>query len=148
MHDGLTGVWMLRSFYLEDTETGERTEPFGPHPTGTLILNAGGRMAALITPSERTSPANEAEQAMAFQKLIAYSGRYRLESPDRFVTSVDVAWFQPWVGTDQSRTYTLDGDRLDIVSAPTRLPREQGRDATVVGVLSWVREGVAFNLEP
>jgi hypothetical protein len=44
-----------------------------------------------------------ADQAEAFQKLVAYSGLYRIESPDRFVTAIDVAWFEPWLGSEQAR---------------------------------------------
>ena len=137
----ISGVWLLRDFYLQDAETGERTEAFGPNPKGVLIMHPEGRMTAVVTPAEQPAPASQADQAAAFQKLIAYSGRYRLEPPDRFVTTVDVAWLQPWVGTEQARTFKLTGDTLDIISAPTRVPATG--DALIVGVLSWVREAGA-----
>ena len=85
-------------------------------------------------------PTTEADRAEAFQKLVAYSGRYRLEPPDRLVTSVDVAWFEPWIGTDQVRTYALDGDSLDIFTTPGRMPRQGGEEVTVVGILSGPRD--------
>lgn len=116
------GVWRLRSCYLEDVETGARTEPFGANPKGVLILLPEGRMAALLTPAEQKPPATEADQANAFRALVAYSGLYRLEPPNRFVTTVDVAWFQPWVGSEQARTFALHGETLDIVSDPARTP--------------------------
>jgi hypothetical protein len=134
----ISGVWRLRAFFLEDVQTSKRFEPFGPNPRGALIMHPEGRMVGVITPAEQRAPTTETEQAAAFQKLIAYSGRYRLEPPNRFVTTVDVAWLQPWVGTEQARTYKLDGDLLDIVSAPTRVPLTG--DALVAGVLSWERE--------
>jgi hypothetical protein len=34
------------------------------------------------------------------------------------VTTVDVTWFQPWVGTDQARTFKVNDQGLDIVSDP------------------------------
>jgi hypothetical protein len=120
----ISGVWRLRAFFLEDAQTGKRSEPFG---------------IGVITPAERRAPTTETEQAAAFQKLIAYSGCYRLEPPNRFVTTVDVAWLQPWVGTEQARTHKFDGDTLDIVTAPTRVPLTG--DALVIGVLSGEREG-------
>jgi Lipocalin-like domain len=46
-----TGVWMLRSAYLEWTDTRERILPYGDNSHGVLILHEGGRMAAIITPS-------------------------------------------------------------------------------------------------
>jgi hypothetical protein len=57
------------------------------------------------------------------------------------VTTVDVTWFQPWVGTDQARTFKVDDQGLDIVSDPLTTPLTG--DALVVGVLSWVRDGTA-----
>lgn len=137
-HSPLIGVWSLRSFQLEDVATGKRSDAMGPDPIGALILHPGGRMMGVITPRDRAMPATDADRAELYRGMLAYSGRYRLEPPDKFVTTVDIAWTPGWVGTDQARTYKIDGDRLDIVSAPARTPRTG--DALVVGVLSWVRE--------
>ncbi len=134
------GIWILRSFHLEDMETGQRIDPFGANPRGVLIIHPGGRMAAVMTPKDQSAPITEADKAAAFQNLVAYSGEYRLDPPDRFVTTVDVAWFQPWIGTAQARTYRISGDTLDIVSAPARSPWTTG---LAIGVVSWVREGAA-----
>jgi lipocalin-like protein len=112
------GVWRLQSYYLENMETAERTEVFGPKPNGVLILLPEGRMAAIITPTEQRQPTTEADEASAFRNLITYSGLYRLEPPDRFVTTVDVAWFQPWTGSQQARRFALHDDTLEIVSDP------------------------------
>jgi Lipocalin-like domain len=135
----ISGVCRLRAFLLEDVQTGKRFESFGPNPRGALIMHPEGRMVAVLTPAEQKAPTTETEQAAAFQRLIAYSGCYRLEPPNRFVTTVDVAWLQPLVGTEQARTYKFDGDTLDIVTAPARVPLTG--DALVIGVLSWEREG-------
>jgi Lipocalin-like domain len=132
----ISGVWRLRDFYVQNTQTGERFQPFGVDPRGSLILHPEGRMMAVVTPNLETAPESEADRAAAFQRLIAYSGRYRLEPPNQFVTTVDVAWFQPWVGTEQARTYKTDGDTLDIISAPVR----STTDELMIGFLSWVRE--------
>lgn len=148
MRNSILGVWKLRSFHMKNVETEERSEPFGPEPRGTLILHPDGRMAALLTPGERGTPATEPDRAAASQKIVAYSGRYRLEPPDRLVTSVDVACFEDWVGTDQVRTYALDGDRLDIFTPQGRMPRQGGDEVTVVGILSWTREVSAPSEEP
>ena len=132
------GVWRLKSCYLEHLQTGERTDLFGPNPNGVLTLLPEGRMFALLTPGERKRPASEADEASAFRNLLAYSGRYRLEPPDHFVTTVDVASLESWVGSEQSRKFRLDGDRLDITVGPARMSRTG--DAMVMNVLSWVRE--------
>ena len=103
MGNGVVGVWTLRSFHMENVETKERSEPFGPG-------------------------------------VVAYSGRYRLEPPNRIVTSVDVSWFEEWIGTDQARTYVLEDDRLDISTPPGRMPQQGGGEMSVMGVMSWTRE--------
>ena len=119
---------------MEDVDTKQRSEPFGPEPRGTLILHPEGRMAALIAPRER---------ATGSQNFVGYSGRYRLEPPDRLVTSVDVSSVEEWIGTDQARTYALESDRLALATPAGRMPRQDGGDATVRGLMVWVREGSA-----
>ena len=48
----LLGVWVLRSAYLQRVDNGEKFFQYGDAPRGVLILHEGGRMAAIITPSE------------------------------------------------------------------------------------------------
>ena len=132
------GVWRLREYYLEIVQSGERIEPFG-QPKGVFMIHPDGRVVVVMTPTEQRKPATEADQAQAFQKLVAYSGLYRVEPPDRFVTAVDIAWFEPWVGSEQARRFMVKGDTLEIISEPTRTPLTG--DALVIGVLSWIREG-------
>ena len=127
------GVWILRSAYLERTDTRERILPYGENPSGVLILHEGGRMAAIITPSEQTG-----DKPPPRRKLLAYSGRYRIEGGNRFVTDVDVAWIPSWVGTPRGRDFSLRDGRLDIVSDPAPIEFLDG--AMAIGVLSWVRE--------
>lgn len=134
----ISGVWRLESYLLKNLSTGENTEVFGSRPNGVLILLPEGRMAAIMTPSDQQPPLTETDRAAAFQQLIAYSGQYRLEPPNRFVTTVDVAWFQPWFGSEQARSFEVDGETLKIVSDPSTTPLTG--DAPVVGVLSWRRE--------
>ena len=131
MRHGILGVRTLREFVMETVETKERSEPFGPEPRGTLVLHPDGRMAAMIAPRDR---------AAAPQSFVAYSGRYRLEPPNRLVTAVDVSWFEQWIGSDQVRTYALDGDTLALFTPPGRMPRPDGGELTVRGIMSWARE--------
>ena len=133
------GIWRLRSCSLEIVETGERVEPYGARPKGVFMIHPDGRAAVVMTSEEQRKPATAADQAEAFQKLVAYSGLYRVEPPDRLVISVDVAWFEPWVGSEQVRKFTVKDDTLEIVSEPTRSPFTG--DALIIGMLSWTREG-------
>ena len=64
---------------------------------------------------------SEEERAYLFDTMLAYSARYTLYN-DRAIHHVDVAWNPAWVGTDQIRPYTLDGNRLVISGAPSKDP--------------------------
>jgi hypothetical protein len=130
----LTGVWILRSAHLERVDTGEKILSYGDSPRGVLILHEGGRMAAIITPSHQSG----GDAPPPRRKVLAYSGRYRIENGKRFVTDVDIAWLPSWVGTRQGRNFELQEDKLDIVSDP--MPIEFLDGAMGIGILSWVRE--------
>ena len=130
----LTGVWILRSAHLERVDTGEKILSYGDNPRGVLILHEGGRMAAIITPSHQSG----GDAPPPRRKVLAYSGRYRIENGKRFVTDVDIAWLPSWVGTRQGRNFKLQEDKLDIVSDP--MPIEFLDGAMGIGILSWVRE--------
>lgn len=69
---------------------------------------------------------------------MAYSGRYRVQGDDCFITDVDVAWHPSWLGTEQTRYFKIERDTLWIITAPQRHPKYPGR--TVRGVLTWRRE--------
>lgn len=94
-------------------------------------------MAAVFTPAAQAIPLTEADKAKAFEQMVAYSGRYRLEGT-RFVTDVDVSWAPQWVGTAQGRGFVLRGDTLEIVSDPAPSPFFDG--VMVTGKLIWTRE--------
>lgn len=138
--EDLHGVWIIQSFCLENIRTGERSYPWGERPAGTVIFHPDGRMFALITSADRPPPVSETEQATAFQRMLAYSGPYRLDPPNRLVTTVDMSWFEAWVGTEQVRYCDLSGDDLILTSAPLDMPREDGSLASVFAIVSWKRE--------
>lgn len=136
-NDKLIGVWKLVTFAYEDAETKEMKKLFGEHPKGYLILLPNGRIAVIGTADGRKPPRSDAERIVAFQSMIAYSGKYRVEG-NKFITKVDVAWNEAWVGTDQVRTYKIEGDKLHIISATQPNVNFGGRMMT--GILSWEKE--------
>ncbi len=135
MSSDLAGTWELRSFLLEDTATGERRAVFGQQPKGFLVLTAEGRLISVVTAEHLPWPRSDADRALAYASMLAYSGLYRIEG-DRFVTEVDVAWDRDWIGTQQVRYWRLAGDLLSIETAP-QLPSGEGR--TGRGIVSWRR---------
>jgi len=119
------GTWRLISFAAQDVETGAVTRPWGDAPIGFLTYTRGGRMSAVLTAGQRQAESGSAEQRMQaraqlFMTQTAYAGTYTL-TPDGVVHHVEVASFPDWVGRDQVRFATLDGDTLTIRTPP--LPR-------------------------
>lgn len=139
----LIGIWIVRSFYVEDCRTGERSQPWGDRPSGTVMFHPEGWMFALTTPDGRSRPAAEADEAAVFRSMLAYSGPYRLEPPNKLVTSVDMAGFEPWVGSEQVRYCATDGDRLTLTSTPLNMPQQQ--TAPVFAVVGWTRARISSN---
>ena len=136
-HTKLIGIWKLVSFDDEDQESGERKPFYGDAaPNGYMILTPEGRIMVLFASGEREPGQTDEKQAALFRTMMSYTGIYRIEG-DKFITTVDVSWNESWTGTDQVRFYTLDSDRLDIVTAWAPNPIHPERIAR--GILSWKR---------
>jgi hypothetical protein len=133
----LLGVWKLESFYIEFKATGEKKNVYGERPNGYLVFTPEKRMMGLITAEGRKKPETDADRVTAFRSLLAYSGIYRLEG-DRWVTKVDVAWNEAWIGTDQMWFFKLEADTLTVVSMWQPSPNLPGNPETR-GVLVWSR---------
>jgi hypothetical protein len=114
--DVLVGNWRLVSFEREYQSAGEREYPMGKAPTGYILFLPAGRMAVLITAEGRKAPATEQDRAGLFNTLVAYTGAYRVEG-DKWITTVDVSANPAWVGTDQTRSFRITGNRLQEVTA-------------------------------
>jgi Lipocalin-like domain len=111
----LFGVWKLESIYTEN-KAGERRESYGAKPNGYGILTREKRMMVIITAADRNAPITDADRSAAFLSMVAYSGPYRVEA-GRFITRVDTAWNEAWVGTEQVRFVKLEGDTMTLTSA-------------------------------
>jgi hypothetical protein len=133
----IVGTWKLVSVMYEDQETKALTPVLGEHPRGMQIATADGRWLALATPSGRTAPTTDSERARAFQSMIAYSGRYRVEG-NTVTTKVEAAWNEAWVGGEQVRHVRFEGDRLFIESPP--MPHPNVGDRVVRVIVTWQRE--------
>jgi hypothetical protein len=73
-----------------------------------------------------------------FNRMMAYTGRYRIEGDDAFVVEVDVSWHPSWLGTEQTRYFKIERNMLWIISAPQQHPKHPGR--TIRGIITWRRE--------
>jgi hypothetical protein len=129
----LVGIWKLVAFQFE-FENGERQDAYS-NACGSLIITEDGRMFAILADNARQL--NDPPSSL-FDRMMAYTGRYHIESDDAFVVEVDVSWQPSWLGTDQRRYFKIEGDMLWIISAPQQHPKHPGR--TIRGIITWRRE--------
>jgi hypothetical protein len=123
MINTLVGTWKLVQFYIEFADGRERVERLGENPVGYLVFTEE-RLITLMTARDRTTDASAGE---LLDSMIAYSGRYRLQGDDCFITTVDGAWQPAWIGTEQVRFFKMDGEMLFATSALREEPKYPGR---------------------
>jgi Lipocalin-like domain len=133
----LVGAWKLISCVMEDVDTHEQMLPWGNKPNGLIVVTSAGRWIVVQTAQGSRPSYTDEERATAFRSMLAYSGSYRAEG-QQIVINVDIAWDESWIGTEQLRTFRIEGDKLHIEAAPQRYSSFGGR--TLRGVLVWQRE--------
>jgi hypothetical protein len=133
--ESLLGTWRLASIRFEDADTEERVDMYGADPLGFLILTETGRMMVVVTARDRALPKIEADTAELFGSMMAYTGEYRIEDGDRFITAVDVAWHPAWNRTEQTRYFEIQGDILSLSTSIQTHPLFPGR--TGRGIITW-----------
>ena len=111
----LLGTWKLVSLVYEFQDGRSPVPLLGKNPIGYLVLTPSGRMAAVLEGDGRKPAKTDEERAALLRTLIAYSGKYRIEG-DKWITKVDASWNGVWNGTEQERSYRLDGDKLFVIS--------------------------------
>ena len=112
----VVGIWRLVSFEREYQGSGEREYPMGKTPTGYILFLPEWRMAVVITGEGRKAPTTDQDRAGLFNSLVAYTGGYRVDG-DKWITTVDVSANPAWVGTEQTRSFRVTGDRLQEITA-------------------------------
>jgi hypothetical protein len=114
----LVGTWKQMSGVVEEvgSSEGARTN-LSSAPNGYITFGADGRMVNFTVDSQRRAPAGPvptAQEAEAlFRSMIGYAGWYRVDG-DKVIYDVDVSWNQSWTGTEQTRYWRLEGDRLHV----------------------------------
>jgi hypothetical protein len=111
----LIGVWHLISYQTEFQDGSPKRAMFGEHPTGYIIFTREGRLMTVIEAEDRKAPATDSDRATLLKTLIAYSGTYRIEG-GRWIAHIDTAWNPAWDGTEQVRSFQIDGNRLTVRS--------------------------------
>jgi hypothetical protein len=127
------GLWKLISYEVEIQATGQKEFPMGQNPTGFVIFTPEGRIMLLFTAEGRKPAKTVDERANLLSTLTAYAGTYRIEG-DKWITKVEVAWNPEWIGTEQTRSFKVDGDRLQVFTPWRVMPNwpEKGMTRSIV----------------
>jgi hypothetical protein len=133
-HGKLMGLWRLVAYEMELQATGAKETPMGASPAGYILFGADHRMMVVLTGEGRKPAAADPDRAELFKSLVAYTGTYRVEG-DKWITKVEVAHNPAWVGTEQARTFALEGERLKEMTAVMNRPDK----GMVRFVLTWER---------
>ena len=110
---GLVGTYKLISF-TSKFEDGTSYEFLGALPVGYTVITPKVFTSILVSADRK--PGNTADAKLAlFNSIIAYSGPYTIEG-SKLTTHVEVSWNQAWTGTKQGRTWSIDGDKLTLIT--------------------------------
>jgi hypothetical protein len=117
----LVGTWSMLEWYNVDTD-GQKHYPLGRNATGYISYSSDGFVFVHLMAADRqlyveNDPfgGSATEDSMAMKSQITYAGPYAY-TKDQVTHHVTHASCPNWVGTDQIRDITFDGDRL-ILSA-------------------------------
>src|ERR1700688_3227878 len=127
IQQAILGTWKLVSYVREAVPSGAKSDGMGAHPSGYINYGRDGRMIVIIVGSDRNKPAGAVatpgEAEALIKSMLAYAGTYSIDSQARTITHhVDISWDQSRTGTDQLRTYKLEGDRFTLTTEPSTDP--------------------------
>jgi Lipocalin-like domain len=129
----VVGLWKLASYEVEIQATGQKAPVMGQNPTGYASFLPEGRVFFILTGEARKPAKTDQERADLLGTLVAYTGTYRIEG-DKWITNVEVAWNPEWVGTEQARSFKIDGDRLQVLTPWRVMPNwaDKGMTRSIV----------------
>jgi hypothetical protein len=129
----IQGVWKLVSYEVAIQATGRKEFPLGQNPKGYVIFTPEGRVMFILTAEGRKPAKTVAERANLLSTMVAYSGTYRLEG-DKWITRVEVAWNPEWLGTEQTRSFKVANDHLQVLTPWRVMPNwpEKGMSRSII----------------
>jgi hypothetical protein len=112
----LVGTWRLVSEVAH--AGGQASEPLGPHPLGSMMLDDKGHFMLMIArPDLPSFAANKREAGTAEENKavlagsLSFFGTYTVR-PGVLTLRPAASTFPNWVGHDQERYFELEGTRL------------------------------------
>jgi hypothetical protein len=120
----IVGTWQVTSFALLELDTNKTSYPFGGNPGGYIQYSPGGHMVVFLQSGNPKRPTNfpytDADRVDAHRSIFgAYAGRYTVEG-NKVVHHIAASWRPEWNGTDQTRFFTIEGNKLTIKTAPQK----------------------------
>ena len=115
----LVGTWRLIR-YADTPQGGPAVHAFGESPIGQFIFTGDGHMSVHIThnpPNPPNASVDPNPDACVPSWYCGYFGTYTVDPEGRYwVTQVLGGNVVSYIGTEQKRAFTLEGDRL-VISA-------------------------------
>jgi hypothetical protein len=116
----VVGTWILVSETAH--KGGKTTEPLGPHPLGSMMLDRGGRFMLMIAKpdlprfaaNKRDAGTPEENKAVLAGSL-AFFGTYSVKE-QVLTLHPEASTFPNWVGADQKRDFTISGTEMKWVN--------------------------------
>jgi len=127
IQQAIVGTWKLISYVREELPSGAKSDVMGARPSGYINYGRDGRMIVIIVGSNRSKPvgavATPEEAEALIKSMLAYAGTYTINSKAKTVTHhIDISWDQSRTGTDQVRSYQLEGDSFTLATDPSTDP--------------------------
>lgn len=129
------GAYKVVSFEI-DIDGQKTTNYFGPSPQGYILLTKN-IFISVLTADGRKPGRSKDEKAALLDSLIAYTGPYHVEG-NKLIVDVQASWIQAWTGKKQTRTWSLDGNRLTMVTQRAPYSRDPSKIATATLVFEKV----------
>jgi hypothetical protein len=117
----LIGAWELVAYEDVDEEGSHHEGPLGPAPRGLLIYSADGRVS--VTMMRTVNPSAPSGRDWEVQAYASYAGTWR-HANERVYHTITVAPDPGWLGTEQARDVTLDGERLTLTGRSLARPAQ------------------------
>lgn len=109
----VTGTWALVKATTVAADGTRHTTPFGGEKAmGRVVLNADGRMMAVLVDGRKSLPGGETRE------YSSYCGNYTFDGK-QLITKVDAASDPARIGTDQVRDVRFEGE-LMVLRPPLR----------------------------
>jgi len=114
----VVGTWMLVSETAH--QGGKTTQPLGPNPLGSIMLDRGERFILLIArpdlpkfAANQRDAGTQEENKAVLAGLLAFFGTYSVSEADHVLTlHPEAGTFPNWNGADQKRYFTLAGNEM------------------------------------